>query len=146
MVLYHHPLTPRLFLVLRPLSSRDKFRLTGYNKNNLLYLTRGPIGPLSPFTARAPPPPGWRNIELLLRLQPVQPVTYRQHIVAVHQTDHLRLVQVLLVPDGGLLLAVPGRLVGILGYLQLLQVMSSWSVIRLDLDLDTTVFPSLLMK
>ena len=49
--------------------------------------------------------------------------TYRHHVVAVHQADHLGLVQVLLVPDGVLvLLAVPASLVGVLSNLQLLGI------------------------
>ena len=48
-------------------------------------------------------------------------MTYRHHVVAVHQADHLGLLQILLVPDGVLvLLAVPPGLVSVLSYLQLL--------------------------
>ena len=49
-------------------------------------------------------------------------MTYRHHVVAVHQADHLGLVQVLLVPDGVLLLlAISPGLVGVLSNLQLLE-------------------------
>ena len=44
----------------------------------------------------------------------------RHDIVAVHEADHLRLLRLLLVADRGLVLAVPGRLVGSVADLQLL--------------------------
>ena len=57
---------------------------------------------------------------LVRRISPPADCSDRHDIVAVHEADHLRLLLLLLVSDRGLVLAVPGRLVGSVTDLQLL--------------------------
>ena len=57
---------------------------------------------------------------LLRRISNPADCSDRHDVVAVHEADHLRLLRLLLVADRGLVLAVPGRLVGSVADLQLL--------------------------